>query len=73
MEGGMTQIVVGVLKNGSQTAVEPQENACATEDVMAVAFWPRNLLEPGANTEVVVVRHRAIPEPKTVRPLLVRE
>lgn len=73
MEGGDLQIVIGLLKNDTQGPVEPIENWCGTDDVMAVAFWPRNYLEPGQETEVMIMRHRPHQELRgSIRPSLVR-
>ena len=73
LDGGETQIVVGVLKNNTEGPVEPVENWCGTAEVMSVAFWPRNYLEAGQETEVMIMRHRVRPELNgSVRPSLIR-
>ncbi|MTJ94329.1 MAG: hypothetical protein F8N36_15935 [Desulfovibrio sp.] len=73
LDGGETQILVGVLRNGTEGPMEPAEYWCGTAEVMAVAFWPRNYLEAGQETELMIMRHRIRPEMNgTVRPSLIR-
>ena len=51
--------------------LELREAACADADVVAVAFWPNVVLEPGAGTEVYVLRRKApVAKSTTRRPFL---
>lgn len=50
------EVAIGVVKNATGGPIELDETWCADHDIAAVAFWPRNLLEPGQTTEVYVAK-----------------
>lgn len=50
------EVAIGTVKNGADHPVELDETWCAGDGIAAVAFWPRNLIEPGQATEVYVVK-----------------
>ena len=69
--GGRMNIFVGTVLNAAQQTLELREAACADADVVAVAFWPNVVLEPGAGTEVYVLRRKApVAKSTTRRPFL---
>lgn len=53
-------VAIGVVTNGTDRPIELDETWCAGDEIAAVAFWPRNLLEPGQSTEVYVAK-RLVP------------
>jgi conjugal transfer pilus assembly protein TraK len=69
--GHHLEVVIGVVKNQGDRAVELQEVWCAGEGIAAVAFWPRNLLEPGQASEIFVAKRREAPAPRPTRPSLI--
>jgi|SRR5581483_1107636 len=70
LSGHHLEIAIGVVKNHMDRPVELDERWCAGEGIAAVAFWPRNLLEPGQASEVYVAKRREEPSPRPNRPSL---
>jgi len=72
LEGQDMLILVGVARNTGLSPVEFDERACATtkDEVLAVAAWPKVLLEPKEATELYVVIRRPADEAITLRPSL---
>lgn len=69
--GGRMNIFVGTVLNTGHQTLELREAGCADSDVVAVAFWPDVVLEPGVGTEVYVLRRKAAtPKGATRRPIL---
>lgn len=54
------EVAIGLVRNGSDRPIELDETWCAGHDIAAIAFWPRNLLEPGQSTEAYVAK-RIVP------------
>ena len=76
MVGHRMLVNIGVATNTSDRPVEFVESHCADHDVAAAAAWPRNLLHPGQQTEVYVVRLRDQQQEErdaTQRRILVRD
>lgn len=71
--GGRLDVVVGTVTNTSSDRREVLEPACgATPGLVAVAAWPQVMLDPGASSEVYVLRRIAeAPSPTARRSLLV--
>lgn len=74
MLGHHFDVAIGVAKNTSNGPVEVRETACGSQQVAAVASWPKNVLHPGDKTEVYVAVSRSMGggKPTTQRPSLVR-
>jgi len=74
MLGHHFEVAIGVARNTSSSPVEIRETACGSQNVAAVAAWPRNVLRPGEKAEVYVATTREMGggKPKTQRPSLVR-
>jgi conjugal transfer pilus assembly protein TraK len=72
LEGRDLVVLVGVVRNGGVSALEIDERSCAAEKdgVLAVAAWPKVLLEPGEASELYVAVRRAPEAETTARPSL---
>lgn len=72
LEGRDMVLLVGVARNTGATALEVDERSCTDDggEVLAVAAWPRVLLEPGEATELYVAVRRPRDEDTTARPSL---
>jgi len=71
LSGHDSRIVVMIAQNNGSTTHVFEEAYCATEDVMAVAAWPKVRLAPGEKTEVFILMR--LPEGKNgeeLRPAL---
>ena len=71
LSGHDSRIVVMIAENNGSTTHVFEEAYCATEDVMAVAAWPKVRLAPGDKTEVYILMR--LPEGKSgeeLRPAL---
>ncbi len=55
LSGHDSRIVVMVAENNGMATTVFEEGYCATEDVMAVAAWPKVRLAPGDKTEVYLL------------------
>lgn len=75
LEGFNLLIYVGVITNKSDRPVEFREQACGSWDTAAVAAWPLQVMKPGQQTEIYIVRKRVEEQsPDQVRrPLIRRE
>ncbi|TOF16356.1 hypothetical protein CGJ27_26190, partial [Vibrio parahaemolyticus] len=53
-------VYVGLVESFADDPIEASEIACNAPDIVASAYWPRNILLPGEKTElyVVVRNHR---------------
>lgn len=71
VSGNSLEVLVGVVSSQAPEPVELQESWCATPDVVAVAYWPFNLIGSGEATEVYVVRRPGLHVPAaSLRPSL---
>ncbi|WP_336107893.1 TraK domain-containing protein, partial [Thalassospira sp. CH_XMU1420-2] len=71
LSGADYDIYVGLVDNQTPSNVQLDETWCATEDVIAVAFWEDVLLPPGHQSEVyVAARHQEQPTYNERRSLL---
>ena len=59
--GHYFNVFVGLVESFADEPIEASELACHESDIVASAYWPRNILLPGDKTElyVVVRNHRA--------------
>ncbi len=67
------EVAIGVVTNKTERPVELDELWCAGDEIAAIAFWPRNFLEPGQTSEVYVAKRRAEPSARPNRASLVTE
>lgn len=58
VSGAALTAYVGRVTNVDDEVIELDERWCAGDRVVAVAFWPRIVVEPGDQAEVFVVRRR---------------
>jgi conjugal transfer pilus assembly protein TraK len=74
MLGHHFEVAIGVATNTGSGPIEIRETACGSQNVAAVAAWPRNVLQPGDKTEVYVATTKSSGggKPTTQRPSLVR-
>jgi conjugal transfer pilus assembly protein TraK len=71
LEGRDMVLLVGVARNTGATALEIDERSCTNDgEVLAIAAWPKVLLEPGEATELYVAVRRPRDEDTTARPSL---
>ncbi len=72
LEGRDMVLLVGVARNSGGTAFEVDERSCTDNggEVLAVAAWPKVMLEPGEATELYVAVRRPRDEDTTARPSL---
>lgn len=72
LEGRDMVLLVGVARNTGATALEVDERSCTDDggEVLAVAAWPKVMLEPGEATELYVAVRRPRDEDTTARPSL---
>lgn len=56
LAGTNHDVYIGLVSNQGPRALELREQWCVTGHVVAVAYWPRSLLQPGEKTEVYVMR-----------------
>jgi conjugal transfer pilus assembly protein TraK len=74
LSGHDSRIVVMVMQNKGTITRVFEEGYCATDDVMAVAAWPKVRLEPGEQAEVYVLMR--LPMGKNgeeIRPMLIHQ
>jgi conjugal transfer pilus assembly protein TraK len=74
LEGHDRVLLVGVARNTGPSSLELDERSCADAggEVLAVAAWPKVLLEAGEATELYVAIRRPRDEDTTVRPSLLK-
>jgi conjugal transfer pilus assembly protein TraK len=74
LEGHDRVLLVGVAHNTGPSSLELDERACADAggEVLAVAAWPKVLLEAGEATELYVAIRQPRDEDTTVRPSLLK-
>jgi len=74
LEGHDRVLLVGVARNTGSNSLEVDEHSCADAggEVLAVAAWPKVLLEAGEATELYVAIRRPRDEDTTVRPSLLK-
>ena len=72
LEGRNRVLLVGVARNTGTSTLEIDERSCADagSDVLAVAAWPKVMLEPGEATELYVALRQARDNDTTARPSL---
>lgn len=70
LTGGSLIAYVGRVTNTDDETIELDERWCRSERVVASAFWPRIMLEPGQQAEVYVVRSRRVESGTPERPSL---
>lgn len=72
LEGREMVLLVGVARNAGGSSLEFDERSCADErgEVLAVAAWPKLMLEPGDTTELYVAVRRKREEDTMARPSL---
>jgi conjugal transfer pilus assembly protein TraK len=72
LEGRNRVLLVGVVRNNSSVPLEIDERSCADAggDVLAVAAWPKAMLEPGEATELYVALRQTKDNDTTARPSL---
>ncbi|MBS9962927.1 TraK domain-containing protein, partial [Vibrio alginolyticus] len=64
-------VYVGLVESFADEPIEASEIACHTPDIVASAYWPRNILLPGEKTELyVVVRNHREEAVESQRPSL---
>ena len=72
LEGRNRVLLVGVARNTGSVPLEIDERTCADAggDVLAVAAWPKVMLEPGEATELYVALRQTRDNDTTARPSL---
>jgi conjugal transfer pilus assembly protein TraK len=72
LEGRNRVLLVGVARNNGTSTLEIDERSCADAggEVLAVAAWPKVMLEPGEATELYVALRQARDNDTTARPSL---
>ncbi len=71
MSGHYFTVYVGLVESFADEPIEASELACHTPDIVASAYWPRNILLPGEKTELyVVVRNHREEAVESQRPSL---
>ncbi len=72
LEGRNRVLLVGVARNNGTIPLEIDERSCADAggEVLAVAAWPKVMLEPGEATELYVALRQARDNDTTARPSL---
>ena len=72
LEGRNRVLLVGVARNNGTSPLEIDERSCADSggEVLAVAAWPKVLLEPGEASELYVALRQARDNDTTARPSL---
>ena len=75
LEGRDWVVLVGTVRNTGLSALEIDERACAEEnqETVAVAAWPKVLLEPGEVSELYVMVRRTSETETTARPSLLKD
>ena len=76
LEGGKSRIAVYTARNLTESVVPVQETGCYRVGVLAVAAFPRPVLEPGQDTEIyVLLRKETASERASAkrRPVLVQQ
>lgn len=73
VSGGSLLGYIGRVTNVDDEVIELDERWCRTEGVVATAFWPRIVLQPGEQAEVYVVRRREVRSSAPERPSLLGE
>lgn len=73
VSGGSLIAYVGRVTNVDDEVLELDERWCRTAGVVASAFWPRIVLEPGQQSEVFVVRRRRAESGAPERPSLLED
>nr|AHM25083.1 IncF plasmid conjugative transfer pilus assembly protein TraK [Vibrio cholerae] len=64
-------VYVGLVESFADEPIEASEIACHAPDIVASAYWPRNILLPGEKTELyVVVRNHREEAVESQRPSL---
>lgn len=64
-------VYVGLVESFADEQIEASEIACHVPDIVASAYWPRNILLPGEKTELyVVVRNHREEAVESQRPSL---
>ncbi|GMQ49675.1 TraK domain-containing protein [Vibrio sp. 10N] len=59
--GGDYVVSIGTVKNSSKSVIEFKENNCGSNDVIAVASYPKTVLKPNQVSEVFVMFYRNKP------------
>ena len=72
LEGRNRVLLVGVARNNGTSPLEIDERSCSDlgGDVLAVAAWPKVMLEPGEATELYVALRQTRDNDTTARPSL---
>ena len=72
LEGRNRVLLVGVARNTGASPLEIDERSCADagSEVLAVAAWPKVMLEPGEATELYVALRQTRDHDTTARPSL---
>lgn len=73
VSGGSLIAYIGRVTNADDQPIELDERWCAGAGVVATAFWPRIILEPGQQAEVYVVRRRPTQPSTPQRPSLLEQ
>lgn len=74
LEGRDLLVLVGTAKNAGLVPLELDERSCAIElhETVAVAAWPKVLLEPGEMSELYIAVRRTPDAETTARPSLLK-